>query len=70
MANPIVPNFNPSLALLGGWPFSQTAGDGFLGNKGAKESNAQNPPSNPDAVALGNAQAENSAAGGRAGRII
>lgn len=66
----ITPSYNPSMALLGGWPFSQTAGDGNLGNKGAHESNAQNPPVNADAIALGNAQAENAAAGGRAGRIV
>lgn len=67
---PITPNYNPSMALIGGWPWSQTAGDGNLGNKAAKESNAQNAPAGTDAVALGNAQAENSAAGGRGGRIV
>jgi hypothetical protein len=70
MANPIVPNYNPSMALLGGFPWVSTAGDGNLGNNASNESNAQNPPSNTLAVELGNAQAEGAAEGGRAGRII
>jgi hypothetical protein len=40
MAN-IVPQYDPSMALTGGWPFSQVAGDGNLGNVATAEISAR-----------------------------
>jgi len=46
----ITPKYNSSQALLGGWPFSASAGDGNLGNRAGAEIDAREPSVSQESV--------------------